>query len=329
MRFDPVGVVEAAYAWHERTGPWLEGIARAMRPLESGLGVYARIDDWSNPDVPRVLTGVWDEGPPDWLEAINRMQAAAPREVNRKLYSPGQTLAWARAVAERLPPEMMEGWSRDVGPYMHDCLGLFGHDVDGRCVHVGIPVPRARRFHPRTLHRLARIAAHLTSAVRLRRFVSAPSPGSPDTDAVITPDGRVAHAAGEAQAGIVRERLGRAARSLERARSGLRRRDPDEALATWRGLVDGRWSLVDHWDSDGRRFMLARKNAPQARDPRALTEAEGAVVAFLAMGHAEKYVAYLLGVAASTVASHFASARRKLRVRSRQELITLFSPLGT
>jgi DNA-binding NarL/FixJ family response regulator len=48
-------------------------------------------------------------------------------------------------------------------------------------------------------------------------------------------------------------------------------------------------------------------------------------IAFLAMGHAHKYVAYLLGLSPSTVAGHFASARRKLGVANREELTALFS----
>jgi DNA-binding CsgD family transcriptional regulator len=88
--------------------------------------------------------------------------------------------------------------------------------------------------------------------------------------------------------------------------------------------VDGTWSLVDHVESDGRRWVLARRNAPGARDPKALSPRERDVLALAALGHSNKYVGYLLGLAPSTVAGHLAAAQRKLRLRSRSELIAMF-----
>jgi len=32
----------------------------------------------------------------------------------------------------------------------------------------------------------------------------------------------------------------------------------EAALDAWSALVDGRWSVVDHFESDGRRFLVAR-----------------------------------------------------------------------
>ncbi|HET7753490.1 MAG TPA: helix-turn-helix transcriptional regulator, partial [Anaeromyxobacteraceae bacterium] len=197
--------------------------------------------------------------------------------------------------------------------------------VSGQVLHLDVPMRSRRAFHPRTLHRLACVAAHFTSALRLRRGGPA-APDAPSTDAILEPGGAVRHAVGEARRESVRARLSRAVRAAERARGLLRRADPDAALSMWRGLVDGTWSLVDHWDSDGRRYVLVRRNAPSVADPKALTAAERAVVTFLAMGHPEKYVAYLLGLAPSTVGTHFASARRKLGVTSREGLVELLAP---
>jgi DNA-binding CsgD family transcriptional regulator len=39
------------------------------------------------------------------------------------------------------------------------------------------------------------------------------------------------------------------------------------------------------------------------------------------MGHQNKFIAYLLGLSASAVASHLASAERKLGLKSRAELV--------
>jgi DNA-binding NarL/FixJ family response regulator len=85
--------------------------------------------------------------------------------------------------------------------------------------------------------------------------------------------------------------------------------------------VDGRWSLVDRFESDGRRFMVAHRNEPDVRDPRALSKRERQVVAFAATGHSNKLIGYELGVSPSSVAKHLGVAARKLGVRSRAELV--------
>ncbi len=50
------------------------------------------------------------------------------------------------------------------------------------------------------------------------------------------------------------------------------------------------------------------------------------MLAYAAMGHSNKYIAYLLGLPASLVASRLAHAKRKLGVASRAELILRFAP---
>ncbi len=121
--------------------------------------------------------------------------------------------------------------------------------------------------------------------------------------------------------------LAEAVRRVDRARGLLRRTDPEEALQLWQGLVDGTWSLIDQCDSDGRRYVLARRNEPGVRDPRALTQRERGVAAFASMGHQNKFIAYLLGLSAGTVAGHLRSAQRKLGLASRAELILTFASL--
>jgi DNA-binding CsgD family transcriptional regulator len=99
-------------------------------------------------------------------------------------------------------------------------------------------------------------------------------------------------------------------------------------MSLWRALLDGRWSLVDCTESDGRRVVLARRNEPGVRDPRALAPRERDVLAHVALGHSNKYIAYLLGIATSTVATHLASAMLKIGLRSRRDAIAMFRSCG-
>jgi DNA-binding CsgD family transcriptional regulator len=162
--------------------------------------------------------------------------------------------------------------------------------------------------------RWIRVAAHVAAGLRLRRklHVADSSHEAIEPQAVLTPSGRVEHATGTASMPSARERLRTAALAADRARGPLRHKDPDEALQIWRGLVAGQWSLVDWFDTDGRRYVIAHENAPLASDPRALTERERQVAGFAALGHSNKVIAYELGLSPSTVGVLLARAKKKL-----------------
>ena len=70
------------------------------------------------------------------------------------------------------------------------------------------------------------------------------------------------------------------------ARALRLRRAASHAQTVWRGLLSGRWTLVDHFDAGGRRFVIARgKPSGTVRPPRArLTERERDACARAASG---------------------------------------------
>jgi DNA-binding CsgD family transcriptional regulator len=122
----------------------------------------------------------------------------------------------------------------------------------------------------------------------------------------------------------LRNALRDATLAIDRARA-RRKRDPEAAIDLWRALVEGRWSMIDRFDSNGRRLFVARRNDPAARGPRGLTARERQVVGYAALGHSNKLIAYELGLAESTVANHLTDAQLKLGVRTRTELIQIHS----
>jgi DNA-binding CsgD family transcriptional regulator len=99
--------------------------------------------------------------------------------------------------------------------------------------------------------------------------------------------------------------------------------DPMEAMKLWQGLVDGRWSVLDVVDTDGRAYTVLRENALDVRSRIALSERERQVAFLVGRGHHVKLVAYELGVSPSTVRSQLRSALRKLNVEDRQRLCRL------
>ncbi|MBW1905912.1 MAG: helix-turn-helix transcriptional regulator [Deltaproteobacteria bacterium] len=82
----------------------------------------------------------------------------------------------------------------------------------------------------------------------------------------------------------------------------------------------GRWSLLDWFDTDGRRFVIAKPNAPNIGDPRGLTEREAQVVTYAALGETGKIIGYRFGLSTSTVSSLLLSAMHKLGVSSQAQL---------
>jgi len=171
----------------------------------------------------------------------------------------------------------------------------------------------------------SRVAAHVAAGLRLRRRLKEVDNRNTTTEAVLSPAGAVVHAEGPAKARGVRGILHDAVVTIERARGPMRRSDPDAAAELWRGMVDGRWSLVDRFDSDGRRFIIAYRNGVSAGGPRALTQRERQVVSYVALGHPNKLIAYALGLSVSAVGTYVAGALAKLGIASRVELVELAS----
>ena len=117
--------------------------------------------------------------------------------------------------------------------------------------------------------------------------------------------------------------LAQAAVAIDRSRSTARSRDYGGALEAWTALVAGRWSLVECFVNEGRRFLVVRRNDPPGSF--ALTRRERQVVAYRARGYSLKLIAYELGLTASTISTHMASARTKLGFRSNVNLVATLS----
>lgn len=104
-------------------------------------------------------------------------------------------------------------------------------------------------------------------------------------------------------------------------------RTKDEALAVWTALVEGRWSVIERVDTDGKRLYFAYENSPQARAYRALTPSEATVLDQSVQGLPGKYVAYSTGLRSSRISEQLLSAATKLGFRSRHELLRVAAAL--
>jgi len=336
VKVDCMGIIEAGYAPAATEKDWIATVLEPFEPLARGMGATAGIVNFGEA---RPTVGDWvSRGPvptqlsTGWPKMYTFLAQEHPDTLRALLCPIPSVVCWATDRARLVPAAVVPsiiGFLKGSG--MKDSLGILSAEPSGPSLLVVVPYAEDVSVPPRTLRQLTRATAHLCSAMRLRRRASAAGAATaanalpPDVEAVLDPSGKVRHAQGVAEGKGARASLTEIVRRVEHARGRLRHTDPDEALAIWQALFDGRWSIVERTESDGRRLLLARRNPPGVLDPKALTQGERDVLACAARGHANKYIGYLLGVAPSTVSSRMESALRKLGLTSRREAIEMLS----
>ena len=104
-------------------------------------------------------------------------------------------------------------------------------------------------------------------------------------------------------------------------------RDPAAACAgaVWRRLLEGRWTLLDHFIVGERRYLVTR---PTERPCTRLTQRERYIVDYVVQGWSNKAIAAALRIAEGTVACHVSRTVRKLGLPSRMVLAELHARLG-
>jgi DNA-binding CsgD family transcriptional regulator len=107
---------------------------------------------------------------------------------------------------------------------------------------------------------------------------------------------------------------------LARAAARVGGRSSEQDGEGWRAIVSGEWSVVDHADRDGKRFLVARRTTSRAS---ALANDELQVLALAAQAQGYKQIAFELEISISSVSERLRRGLRKLGLRSRTELVGL------
>lgn len=314
-----IDMVESVYAGLDEITParWLARTIGAVHRLSSAsVAAYGYGYDLDGPPERWRISRPIVHGMPDELgESIHASFVASPPRVRRgllRLGASGTLSDTTGLLLSDLPPSGASA-ARSLG--VTDAMHVNASDPNGRGVLLALAIATPTRMPSHERRRFAMIAAHVAAARRL--LLSGRAEVSPA--AIFERDGKLAHAgSGHDDAfSTLKEHVLRTEGMRDRRQST----DPDEVLASWQALVAGRYTLVGRFDSDGRRYVLAYDNGPSIRDPRGLSALEASVANLARHGHAQKLIAYELGLTVGTVGGIVARVYRKLGVESRAELI--------
>ncbi len=322
-----IDFTEAAYNLELSDEEWLAALLeRGLPVLDHGLGVAGMRYGRPPEEGPFQLLDIHvASGPADFADRHRRAIAGTPPEHLREQVRPGG--AGTASFDSRHDPAQLEHYTSYVD-YCKDTIYITAVDRKGAGVAIIAPLPEVTTLTGPEAERWQMLAAHVDSGHRLRQGLSAmdasvQATGLPqEAEAIFDANGfRMMDAVGQAKESTAVGRLREAAVFMDRARGKMRNTDPQEALKIWKALVRGRWSMVDWFDTDGRRFVLALPNPPPTADPRGLTERESQVVAYAVLGQSNKLIAYRLGLSRSRVSGLLRCAMRKLNVQTRVQLV--------
>ena len=332
-----IDLTEAVYRLDMEDGAWVPNLLEfAMPLLDQGLGVAAATytRDPKNKEM-LVHQKFTSGGVPDLDARIDRAVAEWPREAYVEIMRPGLVSTLSDIADDH--PEMLEAYERHVDG-VHDVFGITAVDPNGLGLLVIAMLPERTKLKGRDREIWKMLGAHLAAGHRLRRAVaeretelgqkpaSNGGSGLPHrAEAILDPSRQVvAEAIGAAREPEAAAGLRQAAVQIDRARGSARRDAPAAALETWKSLTEGRWSLVDWFDTDDRRYVLALSNAPSVLDPRGLTERENLVATYALHGDSVTLIGYRLGLSKASVSSTLKRVMKKLGVRTQAQLIERF-----
>lgn len=309
-------LIEAAYMVNQSEAAWLAGIARAAARLAGDSpGILVRYIEEKNGAF--VGTHAAISLSPNYLQALGRMEEVALRgECNRATTLLSATGAFRTSeLASQLGSAACSKRLLTRRRRESDALHVVGCEPGGKalCLHIGLTSSEVTSPAGGTRRVWTRVAMHLAAAARLRRTVNpiAAADGPP----VAEHSRRASSSLREAAEAAGSEPTMRAAPQLDRSS------DP------WRSLVDGHWSVMDAFDSGGRRIIMLCPNPPELVEGCRLTRRERQVIAQTARGGSETKIAITLGVSISTVRTHLARAIAKLRIARVSDLMVLVAAM--
>ncbi|HEX8111454.1 MAG TPA: LuxR C-terminal-related transcriptional regulator [Kofleriaceae bacterium] len=315
-------MLAAEYDPEKRPDGWLQNILRATEQFfdrgQGAIGWLLRRDQQLMPMAPTAINGG-----ERFIETATRIGAGLGARSLSASVAPSRPSLETASEALDLGPDLLHepAFREHAHPLgIKDFLAFKATSPCGKlsCT-IGTPLARIERTssYDKTPWRL--LAKHMSFGLGvLHRSDNQPLELS-DAANVFAPDGRVLHLATTAGSDCLAS-LRRAVLARERAR--LTRTDPGEAVE----LLDGalhRYALIDHFETDGKRFVIACAPCDAASPVDKLSPRLRQIANLLVTtGKSRKELAEQLGISIHTLDTEVKALYRRLNVRSRSELVT-------
>ncbi len=324
---DWIGLIETIYRLEGREEAWLNRILDHAVPL-FGRGFGPAAGAWSYTPTTVKLDSVVTCAPNFVHSFLEKTLAADPKMVDSLYRGGAQMFSLSEIISLQSRNRQSLGLLSMAGR-MGDLVGLRTATGTGRGTGIILGFLKASITpEPLERQRWSRIASHMGAGLRLRGLFERLTLEASQVEAIFEADGTLQDARDKATERTARTALREMVKRLDLIRTRPGRRNSDSAMQLWEGLVQGRWSLVDYFDSDRRRFVLAIKNDPTYPDPRGLTMQERQVAEFMGLGQSCKEISYSLGVSPSAVTNCTGRIQQKLGLSSLAEVAAFFAPSG-
>ena len=324
---DWVALIEAGYELEGSDVEWAENILEKAAPLLD-RGWWPSIATYRFTPTTINLEHVGTTGPSFVTTAIREHVSDLPSEMLDVIYRRDNSVGSVGEIVYPSIPHHQSIVLRETQGMIADSLVIPGHTGEGSAMALYVGFLTETPATALERKRWPLMTSHLATGLRLRSVARSFSLDSTSVEAIFDSSGSEIDARYTGKERSTREVLREAIRKIDRIRTRAGRSDADVAMQKWEGLVGGRWSLVDRFDTDGRRFIVAIKNDPSCPDPRGLTRRERQVAEFVGLGHSTKEISYTLGLSQSAVTNCTARAQQKLGLSSLAELASFFAPNG-
>jgi DNA-binding NarL/FixJ family response regulator len=302
-------VIEAAYTFRPDAAAWADGLHQALGPaLDLGLGTLVGLVRFDEGGLGLThLSG--RAGISRVHPALVRLSLLLAPGKMREAFFNGRVLGSSSGHHAREHQALLEERARSARA--RDAAGFCVNDAVDQGVMVISPSRERLLLPARTAPEVLSLGEHVSTGLRLQRVLSGATLEDPAIEAIFEPSGRAQRAAGMARMQSALEHL------RERVRARDRRPAVGEAASAWEAVVAGRWSLIDRFDSDGRRYVVAYRNPPGLLDPRRLTAREEAVTTLAAVGRSNAEIAAALSLTEEGASEQLKTALVKLGLSSR------------
>jgi DNA-binding CsgD family transcriptional regulator len=327
-----LSMVESAYDVDLPYGQWARALLERMMAVLVPVDIGGFVCRWTWPrsgalnidSDSAVAIGAGSTNSPRIFEGLH--QAVSPW-MHRTLYTL-RSLGSCILTSEFDPHRRLAYRAQLEAEGIADGVNLVGWDLDERGILLSLGVPKSFEMTPTIRESLTRAATHILAGLRLRNRLLASgatersrADAVNDPEAILSTEGRVLHARGAARMAVARRELESAVRLIEGIRDGTSSA-PALSLRSWKGLVGARWSLVDTFERNGERYVVARENRPQPLGKMiGLTRTQSSVVAYMARGLTTKETAYTLGISDATVRVLVMRAVQRCGFENRRDLL--------